>query len=186
VTDALEAPPYGSGTLADVLPSVASLWRIPGFQDSLDLRDRDPGGAGDLPEAVTVLLVDGLGWRPWQDLRERTPTLAAMTGGRLRTTIPSTTPTALASLGTGMPPGAHGIVGAAFRVPEDDLLLHPLSWTDGPHPLATQPEPTVFERVEAAGVPVLRIPRLSPCSWSTAWGGGRGRTCASAHPRSRR
>ncbi|MEY4169875.1 MAG: hypothetical protein RLZ94_948, partial [Actinomycetota bacterium] len=34
MTDALEAPPYGSGTLADVLPSVASLWRIPGFQDS--------------------------------------------------------------------------------------------------------------------------------------------------------
>ena len=157
MSDALEAPPYGSGTLADVLPSVASLWRVPGFQDSLDLRDRDPGGAGNLPDAVTVLLVDGLGWRPWQDLRERTPTLAAMTGGRLRTTIPSTTPTALASLGTGMPPGAHGIVGAAFRVPEDDVLLHPLSWTDGPHPLATQPEPTVFERVEAAGVPVLRI-----------------------------
>lgn len=155
MTHALPAPPYGTGTLADVLPSVARLLGVPGYVDALDLGGSDKPGAA--PEAVTVLLVDGLGWWPWQGLIDSTPTLAAMTRRRLSTSVPSTTPTALASLGTGLPPGAHGIVGAAFRVPEDDTILHPLSWSDGPHPVATQPEPTVFERVDSAGVPVVRI-----------------------------
>ncbi len=157
MTHAIEAPPYGSGTLADVLPSTASLWGVQGFRDTLDLVGRDPGRSGGPPEAVTVLLIDGMGWWPWHGMIERTPTLAAMGRSRLSTTVPSTTPTALASLGTGVPPGAHGIVGASFRVPEDDLMLHPLSWTDTPHPVATQPEPTVFERVAAEGVPVVSI-----------------------------
>lgn len=155
MTDALPAPPYGSGTLADVLPSVARLLGVHGYPDALDLAGSDAAGAS--PQAVTVLLVDGLGWWPWQGAIDSTPTLAAMTRRRLSTSVPSTTPTALASLGTGMPPGAHGIVGAAFRLPEDDSLLHPLSWPDGPNPIATQPEPTVFERVVSSGVPVTRI-----------------------------
>lgn len=155
MTDAPSAPPYGSGTLADVLPSAASLLGVAGFADALGLADLD--GRSRPPRAVTVLLVDGLGWWPWHRAMDDTPTLAAMSRRRLSTTVPSTTPTALASLGTGLPPGAHGIVGAAFRVPEDDVLLHPLAWTDVPHPVATQPEPTVFERVAASGVPVLRV-----------------------------
>jgi hypothetical protein len=127
VTHAIEAPPYGSGTLADVLPSTASLWGVQGFRDTLDLVGRDPGRSGGPPEAVTVLLIDGMGWWPWHGMIERTPTLAAMGRSRLSTTVPSTTPTALASLGTGVQPGAHGIVGASFRVPEDDLMLQPLA-----------------------------------------------------------
>lgn len=155
MTGALPAPPYGTGTLADVLPSVAGLLGIPAYADSLGLASLD--AAAGAPEAVTVLLVDGLGWWPWQDALATTPSLAAMGRRRLSSTVPSTTPTALASFGTGLPPGSHGIVGASFRIPEDDTLLHPLSWADGPHPVATQPEPTVFERVAASGMPVLRI-----------------------------
>ena len=155
MTDALQAPPYGSGTLSDVLPSVARLLGVSRYSDVLDLTALDVHAGA--PEAVTVLLIDGLGWWPWRDAIDSTPTLAAMAQRRLSTSVPSTTPTALASLGTGLPPGAHGIVGAAFRLPEDDSLLHPLSWVDGPHPMATQPEPTVFERVVAAGVPVTSV-----------------------------
>lgn len=148
-------PPYGSGTLADVLPSAAHLLGVQGYADRLVLRDAVEGVRS--PEAVTVLLVDGLGWCPWQELRDLTPALAGMQARPLSTTVPSTTPTALASLGTGLPPGAHGIVGAAFRVPEDDLVLHPLSWGNDPHPMATQPEPTVLERVSGSDVPVVRV-----------------------------
>ena len=155
MTDALLAPPYGTGTLADVLPAVARLLGVSAYSDALDLASLD--GSADAPEAVTVLLIDGLGWWPWQHAIDSTPILADMARRRLSTSVPSTTPTALASLGTGLPPGAHGIVGAAFWLPEDDSLLHPLSWADGPHPIATQPEPTVFERVVAAGVPVTSI-----------------------------
>jgi hypothetical protein len=155
VTDRPAAPPYGTGTLADLLPSVAALLGVPGFADRLGLAGL-PGEA-EAPGAVTVLLVDGLGWWPWLDRLDHTPALAAMDRRQLSTTVPSTTPTALASLGTGLPPGAHGIVGASFRLPEEDRLLHPLSWVNEPHPVATQPEPTVFERVAAAGVPVMSV-----------------------------
>lgn len=152
MTDSPHPPPYGTGTLADVLPSAASLLGVQGFADRLGM-----GDSRRVPDAVTVLLVDGLGWWPWREHLQETPALAAMAGRRLSTTIPSTTPTALASLGTGLPPGAHGIVGAAFRLPEDDAILHPLSWSTEPHPLATQPEPTVFEQVASSGLPVLRV-----------------------------
>lgn len=151
MSDAPAAPAYGTGTLADVLPSAASLLGVPGYGDRLGL------SSTETPESVTVLLIDGLGWWPWHDARDRTPTLAAMDRRRLGTTVPSTTPTALASLGTGLPPGEHGIVGASFWLPEADALLHPLSWSGEPHPSAVQPEPTVFERVAAAGVPVVRV-----------------------------
>lgn len=146
------APPYGTGTLADVLPSAAGLLQVPGFEDVLGLQ-----GSEAAPEAVTVLLIDGLGWAPWHDLTDLTPTLAALGRRRLSTTVPSTTPTALASLGTGMSPGTHGIVGASFWLPDEERLLHPLSWGDDPHPRAVQPEPTVFERVAAAGLPVVSV-----------------------------
>ena len=148
---AITVPPYGTGTLADVLPAAASMLKVAGFEGAVL-----PHPEAD-PAAVTVLLIDGLGWWPWQTHVELTPTLAALSARRLSSTIPSTTPTALASLGTGLPPGAHGIVGASFRLPEDERILHPLSWAKDPHPMAVQPERTVFERVAATGIPVVSI-----------------------------
>jgi len=148
--------PVDLPTLADVLPAAAGLLGVDGFAN-VARRLFAQEGSDDTPAAVTVLLVDGLGWWPWQENLARTPTLAAMYATRMATTVPSTTPTALASLGTGLLPGAHGIVGAAFRVPEEQRILHPLSWGGDPHPQAIQPEPTVFERVARAGIPVLRV-----------------------------
>jgi len=143
-------------SLADVLPTAAHLLGVPGFEHNAVARSFSESDSGPV-EAVTVLLVDGLGWWPWQESAESTPALNALSPQRWGTTVPSTTPTALASLGTGMLPGAHGIVGAAFRIPEDDRILHPLSWGGDPHPQAVQPEPTVFERVARSGLPVLRV-----------------------------
>lgn len=137
--------------LADVLPAAAALLGVgQGRADVL------PGEATEA-SAVTVLLVDGLGWWPWQDHADLTPTLSAMSARSLGSTVPSTTPTALASLGTGLVPGGHGIMGAAFDVPEEGAVLHPLSWGSQPHPVAIQPEPTIFEKVAAVGLPVVSI-----------------------------
>jgi len=148
--------PVDLPTLADVLPAAAGALGVDGFAN-LPRRLLVQEGSDDTSAAVTVLLVDGLGWWPWQANLARTPTLAAMHATRMSTTVPSTTPTALASLGTGMLPGSHGFVGAAFRVPEDERILHPLSWGGDPHPQAIQPEATVFERVAGVGIPVLRV-----------------------------
>lgn len=144
--------PEADRTLADVLPAAASLL---GVGDGV--AEVIPSGPLLGVEAVTVLLIDGLGWNPWQELADLTPAMTSLAAATVNSTVPSTTPTALASLGTGLRPGGHGIVGAAFWVPEDELMLHPLSWGGDPHPQAVQPEPTVFERVASAGVPVQRI-----------------------------
>lgn len=68
--------------------------------------------------------------------------------------FPSTTCVSLTSLGTGLPPGMHGIVGSSFRL-DDGSTLSPLTWGTDPNPIATQPEPTMLERAEAAGLLVV-------------------------------
>ncbi len=67
----------------------------------------------------------------------------------------------MGSFGTGLPPGAHGLVGYEVLVPgatpEQDRILNELSWDDGPDPFVWQPEPTVFEAAVAEGIAVTRI-----------------------------
>ncbi|MGH3665536.1 MAG: alkaline phosphatase family protein, partial [Egibacteraceae bacterium] len=102
-------------------------------------------GAGWLPEPLadaegTVLLVlDGLGWRMLEVHRERLLTVAGMTGGPIRTVVPSTTAAGLTSISTGVPPATHGIVG--YRIRAGGQPLNVLRWPseNGPDPQAVQP-----------------------------------------------
>ncbi len=149
----MDPPAYGSGSLCEVLPSAAAAIGVPGMWDVLDI-SRSSSGHDDL-RGVIVVLVDGLGWLSLQANLETAPHLR---GGRaIDAAVPTTTPTGLASLGTGLPPGSHGLVGASFRVEDHHGLLHPLSWQDSPSPMAVQPEPTVFERVQRRGFKVASI-----------------------------
>lgn len=104
-----------------------------------------------------VLLVDGLGARLLARTLDAAPTLASLSGGPIAAAFPTTTPTGLATLGTGSLPGHHGLVGAAFWLPEIDRILEPLHWGSDPVPVAVQPEPTVFELAARAGVSVATI-----------------------------
>src|SRR5262249_39517925 len=70
---------------------------------------------------------------------------------------PSTTVTSLASLGTGVPPAQHGMLGAQVAVPGEGRLLNGLRWPDDVEPTAWQPRPTIFERATAAGVPAGHV-----------------------------
>jgi hypothetical protein len=91
---------------------------------------------------------------------------AAGTGRPISTPFPSTTATSLASIGTGLPPGSHGLVGYAFRVPgHDDRVMNALRWQlygQGPQvglgaelpPATFQPYATMFERARSGGVDV--------------------------------
>jgi type I phosphodiesterase/nucleotide pyrophosphatase len=63
----------------------------------------------------------------------------------------------MGSLGTGLPPGGHGLVGYEVLVPEQDELLNELSWEPPVDPRRWQPETTVFQHAAAAGVEVVRI-----------------------------
>lgn len=149
----LDPPAYGAGSLCEVLPSAAAAIGVPGMWDVLDIGD-DSSGRAQL-RGVIVLLVDGLGWVSLQANLDTAPHLR---GGRaIDAAVPTTTPTGLAALGTGLPPGSHGLVGASFRVEDHHGLLHPLSWQGSPSPIAVQPEPTVFERVQRRGFTVASI-----------------------------
>ncbi|MEV6851741.1 nucleotide pyrophosphatase/phosphodiesterase family protein [Actinoplanes sp. NPDC051411] len=141
-------PAYGTGSLADVLPSVNALLGVPGTTDVLGLRSRLDG-----VERVGVLLVDGLGFHQLPVAAAYAPTLADMSAdaGFLTASFPSTTPVSLATLGTGVPPGAHGILGFTVRQPDGHNLTH-IHWGKEPDPREWQPLPTRFEQAAAAGV----------------------------------
>jgi hypothetical protein len=63
----------------------------------------------------------------------------------------------MGSFGTGLAPGAHGLVGYEVLDPARDVLVNQLSWEPYVDPHAWQPNPTVFERLAASGLSVTRI-----------------------------
>jgi hypothetical protein len=151
-------PAYGASGLAGVLPAVVrSLGIVPGNSS-----DRQGGPALlDLPPArrAVVVLVDGLGYDLLRQRSGHAPFLRGLlpAAHRLSAGFPSTTATSMGTFGTGLPPGAHGLVGYEVLVPGQDRLLNELSWDNGPDPRTWQPSATVFERAVADGLAVTRI-----------------------------
>jgi len=150
-------PTYDSSGLAGVLPAVA---RSLGVAEPVD----DGYGPRDLLDLLparraVVVLVDGLGYDLLRHRSGHAPFLRRLLPGahRLCAGFPSTTATSMGTFGTGLPPGAHGLVGYEVLVPGEDRLLNELSWEDGPEPRVWQPIQTVFERVANSGVAVTRI-----------------------------
>ena len=143
-------PAYGAGSLADVLPSVLGAMGVTGESNKLGLPDS---------KRYAVLLLDGLGARLLARHAEHAPYLASLlpAGKVLTCGVPSTTAVSLTSLGTGLPPGAHGVVGYSSVVPETGKLLNALSWDASVEPRRWQPYPTVFDRATAAGVAVRNV-----------------------------
>jgi hypothetical protein len=80
-----------------------------------------------------------------------------MTAAPLTAGFPATTATSLATLGTGRPPGQHGLLGYQVAIPGADALLNALRWDARVDPLSWQPGSTIFERADAAGVRALRV-----------------------------
>lgn len=142
-----------TGSICDVLPAVAALLGAPDAADELGLSER----VGDV-HRVAVVLVDGMGWHLLPQLAADAPLLASVLAGgtgrldELACTFPSTTPTSLVSLGTGLPPGEHGILGFTVKLPDSDRVLNHVFWRDDPPPAQWQPVPTWFERLERVGV----------------------------------
>jgi len=136
-------------TLADVLPSAAAALGVHGYHDRLGISPVNH---------VVVCLIDGLGWHQLQRFAGSAPFVSQQTArAPMEAAFPSTTPVGLASLGTGVLSGQHGMVGASFLLPESGRLLSPLQWGGDPVPVAVQPEPTIFEAVARAGRRVTTI-----------------------------
>lgn len=139
---------YGTAALPDLLPSVLAELGVPGESGPLAL---------DLPSRVAVLLVDGLGLHQLLAHADQAPYLSSLLAAApaaLTVGFPSTTATSLTSLGTGLPPGSHGVLGLATRGP-DGHVLNALHWDPAKvDPNTWQPHATAFERAAADGVEV--------------------------------
>lgn len=141
-------PEYGRRSLADLGPSVLSALGVSGEANVLDLPP--------MPRAC-VLLVDGLGWELLRAHPAEAPYLSSLAGRALTAGFPATTATSLGSLGTGHPPGGHGLFGYQVAIPGERRLLNCLRWADGVDPLTWQPTTTVYERAAAAGVETAHV-----------------------------
>lgn len=142
-------PAYGARSLGDVVPAVGAALGVP-------VLDAPTGLV--LPDAPSyvVFLIDGLGATLLERHGHAAPYLSALLAGSETGTagVPSTTATSLTSLGTGLVPGAHGLVGFTSRVPGTDKLLNALFWSKDVDPVEWQPHPTAFARLREAGVAV--------------------------------
>ncbi len=151
------APRYGEAALSDLVPSMLAGLGVPGFRDTLAI--------GPLRQAV-VLIADGLGFELIRRHAELAPLLSGgLAASRpLTTGFPSTTSVSLSSIGTGLPPGEHGVVGYTMALPPLPRAMNTLQWALHGKPAddlreVVVPEtffqgPTAFERAVAAGVSV--------------------------------
>ncbi len=168
-------PRYGTGSLADLVPSIG-----------VALGSRRWDGVLDLPPAAryAVLLVDGLGLELLREHAADAPYLssllpsdpdAAVTCG-----VPSTTATSLTSLGTGLPPGAHGVVGYTCRIPGTQRVLNALRWDSRVDPIEWQPHPTAYSALTEDGIAVTTVSKRSFESTGLTMAGQRGAVYAGA------
>lgn len=148
---------YSQPTLSTLSPSVLASLGVPGEANRLHLQ----------PSRKTViLLVDGMGANLLARNAEHTPFLTSLSGQPIRAGFPTTTATSIASLGTGLPSGSHGITGYQSYVEEADSVFNWLGWhsagtkesqTDSIVPEVLQPQPTTFDRAAAAGISVTTV-----------------------------
>ncbi len=150
-------PRYGENTLADLANSVLASLGVAAEPNPLQLEPAD---------RVCLLVVDGLGWELLREHPAAAPFLSelALSGRTLAAGFPATTATSLASLGTGLPPGEHGVLGYQVAVPGEGRLLNALRWDPRVDPVAWQPGSTIFERAADAQVAVFRVAHHSLAS----------------------
>jgi hypothetical protein len=143
-------PNYGSGSLPDLARSVLASLGMEGEPNPLGL---------PASRRVCLLIVDGLGWELLRDHQAAAPFLSelSMTGRALTAGFPATTVTSLSSLGTGLPPGGHGMLGYQVAVPGEGKLINGLRWDAAVDPVRWQSSPTIYQRAIAAGIAAYRV-----------------------------
>lgn len=140
-------PAYGDAALGALLPGIAAALGAPTGLPAVFVPPTD---------RICLVLIDGLGDRLLAENRSSAPFLSRLrdSGRILQAGCPATTATSMGSLGTGRPPGEHGLVGYGVLDPARQVLLNELSWHRSVDPLRWQPFPTVFEHLQHAGIAV--------------------------------
>lgn len=129
-------------SLTQVFPSLAASLGA-NFENALQL---------PRARSAILLLVDGLGLEQLEQYAAHAPFLrsklkqqpAAQT--EMSAVYPSTTAAGLSSLGTGLGPGQHGLIGYDVYDPQRQVVINQLGgWDERTDPIAWQPNPTIFD-----------------------------------------
>jgi hypothetical protein len=132
-------PEYAGGCISNI---------VRGLQSKADWVP-EPARTAD---AVVLLILDGFGWNELQRRASDAPTIASLDGGSITSVVPSTTPTALSSISTGLPPAEHGVVG--YRIWLGDGVLNVIRWAkQGAQP----PDPSAIQPRDAFGGQALPV-----------------------------
>ena len=119
----------------------------------------DTLGLGRLEQRECLILIDGLGQDAVNRYGDEFEIFSHLKQVKfLSANFPSTTATSLSTLGTGVLPGVHGMLGYTVRVPRsDNRLLNALKWDERVDPVMWQKLPTLFQRAVADGVSVTHV-----------------------------
>jgi predicted AlkP superfamily pyrophosphatase or phosphodiesterase len=154
-------PRYGEASLADLTPSLLAALGVADLANVLALPEC---------ERACLLVFDGLGWELLRRNAAHAPFLASLLPSARSITagFPSTTAASVASIGCGLPPGEHGLLGYALTLPGHSRPMNVLRWQvygtgqgadlrEKLHPEKFQARPTAFEAGASAGVEVRLI-----------------------------
>lgn len=153
-------PDYArSRLLSDVVPMAATALSAADALDPL-ARERTLSIAPDASLRVAVVaLIDGLGARLLRARAAHAPFLRSLLpdAQELSAGFPSTTANSLSSLGTGLLPGAHGVVGYRLRDPGTGEIFSQLAWDSDTDPQQWVPDSTLFERLTSESIDVVGL-----------------------------
>ena len=152
-------PSYGTRFLGELVPSLLACLGAPGFANPLAIES---------VSRLCLLLVDGLGWELLEANRQAAPFLNSIARAPLTAGFPATTAASLSSLGIGVPPGEHGLIGYTMPLPGYGRAFNTLTWAlygIGPRvdllgelvPETFQPLATLAQRAAADGVPIHHL-----------------------------
>ncbi len=143
-------PSVGSFTLSEVSRALFAALGLP--ISSQLLLPQSPG-------VEILFLIDGLGAKSLAQYHDAAPNISSMeTVADLRSEFPSTTATSLTSVGTGLHPAEHGMLGYTVRIPySDNRLLNALKWDSRVDPVIWQSRATLFEQGAKLGINSFNI-----------------------------
>lgn len=146
----IEQPIGGNLTLSEVSRAIFAALGLP-ISSGLSLPPS--------PGIEILFLIDGLGAKTLAQHRDAAPNISSIaTVTDLMSEFPSTTATSLTSIGTGLHPAEHGMLGYTVRIPySDNRLLNALKWDSRVDPVIWQSRATLFEQGAKVGIHSFNI-----------------------------
>ncbi|GAA2086766.1 alkaline phosphatase family protein [Brevibacterium salitolerans] len=155
----VRGPDYSGPLLSDVIPAAALAVGAEQILDAEAIARARRIAPQAAARTAVVVLVDGMGSLLLRRRAAHAPFLRSLLRDEqlLSAGFPSTTANSLSSLGTGLLPGAHGVMGYRLLDPERDEVFNQLTGSEHVDGRAWVPDDTLFDRLTAGGVEAVNL-----------------------------